>query len=389
MMSYSSINYADIFGMSAGIIQNIMYGVRILTTIIGFFLFIIVQKNYHNKRLNIYFKLLFFFLIVLFSGMVHSNLTIEIILKYCLALGLYFYIIYCSIDYDALIKGLLMFFKIILLLNIIYYFFNPSVGVYTTLNGLPLLKGILINRNSVLLYTLPIIILNNIANIKNELKIKIINIISFIVILLTGSDTAFIVSFFYLVMKFSHKRTINIKFYLCFFFIIFICLIFLNFENNIFGYIIVNIVGSDLTLSGRTIIWNRVLSLVSQKIILGYGIGSNMIAEVLSYKNATNGMPLNDPFNGFLNILFFNGVIGILMFINILREIFTKLYKYQFKDSNAKQFIIMMLSFILISFSESIFQFTYFIFWIFLILIYEYKTNEDVKKDKVIKYNLM
>ena len=380
MFCYAGINFEGLFGYRTQYVQNITYIGRTLITLFGFLYFFIIQKNYKkNYKLNIYIIVLMFYCSTILSSIVNLNLTVDIFIKNTFALGLYFYLIYTSYDYKDLLKGLQLFYLLILWLNLITYFLIPEIGVYTlSYKGIPLLKGILTNRNSVILYTLPLITINGLLkdDFRRRVSYLIVNFISIIITLLTGSDTAVAVMLFYIVMKIIYKnRTININIYISSILIVFLAILLTNIEDNFLSYIINNILGSDLTLSGRTVVWDKVINLIPKAFIFGYGLGSFQIAESLFYKNATNGMPLNDPFNGILNIIFFNGVIGLILFFVIIKKALKRLNYIQKNDKRIISLILFFLSMFLISISESIFQFTSFTFWIFIILVYTYKTD--------------
>lgn len=379
---YAGINFEGIFGSKATAVQYITYTLRLLVTFFSFVLFLIVQKKYkkNNNKLKIYITIFICYFIIIFSSLANGNLSIHILAKYTFALGLYFYIIYCSYNYKNLLKGMQLFYLSILVLNLIFYFFIPKIGIYILgRKGIPLLKGILTNRNSVLLYTLPLLTINNImkAEFKDNMSYLIVNFLAILTTLLTGSKTGFAVIIFYIVIKMIYKnKYIETHIYTVAILFLFLTILFSNLEINFLGRIIRNVLGGDLTLTGRKIIWDKVIRLIPSSLILGYGVGSFEIAEALFYRTATNGMPLNDPFNGILNILFFNGILGLTVFFMIIKKILDTLHYNQKNDKKVIYFIIFFLSSFLISISESIFQFTNVNFWSFIILSLTYMHEE-------------
>ncbi|MFR6561945.1 MAG: O-antigen ligase family protein [Eubacterium ventriosum] len=93
----------------------------------------------------------------------------------------------------------------------------------------------------------------------------------------------------------------------------------------IFFFIIENILGKTLTLSSRTIIWDKALALIGKESIIGYGAGT--LATVIQDRNAHCF---------FLQILIQSGIIGLLCYINVFRVVLKKCKKY----SKLKSYII-------------------------------------------------
>lgn len=84
----------------------------------------------------------------------------------------------------------------------------------------------------------------------------------------------------------------------------------------IFSFIIEDILGKTLTLSSRTIIWDKALTLIGKGPIIGYGTGT--LATVIGDRNAHCF---------FLQILIQSGIIGLLCYINIFRIVLKKCNK--------------------------------------------------------------
>lgn len=80
--------------------------------------------------------------------------------------------------------------------------------------------------------------------------------------------------------------------------------------QNLFSYIIVDLLGKDLTLTGRTRDWDNAMTIIPQKLFIGHG---NM-------DQSTELQILGDVFthNAFLEQLFRGGIIYIVLFILII-----------------------------------------------------------------------
>lgn len=379
LFCYAGIDVNNIFPSQSTFIDYVTYICRGIVTALGFIGFLAIQnsKNIQNKNLLLYGILIVYFALILFSSILNGNLTLDILLKNTFALGLYYYFVFCSYNINNLLKSTYIFFFCILLLNYFFYFFIPNIGVYALdQNGMPLLKGILTNRNGVALYVIPLVVLGHILgeNKESRFPYKLISLFGLICIFLTGSDTGLVVILFLFLSLFLMKVKMLPFFVL--YFTVFLSLTMLNFGNNRYlSYIIGDLLGSDLTLSGRTEIWNISLQLIPSSLIFGFGVGSNKIAEALGFQTATNGNPLNDPFNGILNILFFNGVLGLLFFIAIMALILFRLNNSQKIKKENYYLIIFFMSFSIVAISESMFQFTHILFWIFIVISFSYSRS--------------
>lgn len=74
-----------------------------------------------------------------------------------------------------------------------------------------------------------------------------------------------------------------------------------------FSFIITDVLDKDLTLTSRTSIWERVIEIIKEKPVLGYGRGT--FDFVFEDRNAHNML---------LQVLFQTGVIGLAGFINLI-----------------------------------------------------------------------
>lgn len=118
----------------------------------------------------------------------------------------------------------------------------------------------------------------------------------------------------YLFVKICKKIKINI--YLLSFALILICIGLVFFKiQNYFSYFIVNVLNKSITLSYRTIIWDRALAMLGEsKINLIFGFGyfdtSYLFLDILK--------TLNHLHNLILDPLFFGGIIGTIIYMSSL-----------------------------------------------------------------------
>jgi len=92
--------------------------------------------------------------------------------------------------------------------------------------------------------------------------------------------------------------------------------------QNYFSWLLVDLLHEDLSLNKRTYIWDDVIRQCREKVWLGHGIsGENRRTVLVNIVNPDIGMNLTDPIqvhNQLLSILYFNGVIGLGLFLAIL-----------------------------------------------------------------------
>lgn len=80
--------------------------------------------------------------------------------------------------------------------------------------------------------------------------------------------------------------------------------------QNLFAFIIVDLLGKDLTFTGRTDVWNHSINRIFDHILIGHG-DMNQITEYLV---------IGDVYchNGFLELLFRGGIIHLMLFITLI-----------------------------------------------------------------------
>ena len=124
--------------------------------------------------------------------------------------------------------------------------------------------------------------------------------------------------------------------------------------QNMFSWLIVDILHKDLTLSGRTRIWNAVIANISRKPLLGYGtnLSGRLSINYIRY-NGVSSMHLFSH-NIFLEVMIQGGCIALL-FLAMLYIVADRKIKKAENIYNLKTMIcISMFSILLMQFSEFI-----------------------------------
>lgn len=147
--------------------------------------------------------------------------------------------------------------------------------------------------------------------------------------ILTWSVTPFLtLVLFYLAIKFkdcknylSSRKIIFISIF------VFFCLYYLKVQN-LFSFILVNLLHKDLTLSYRTYIWESVIGAIKYHPIVGFGniMNSTIYYELAYFKYYASIA----PHNIFLYFLASGGVIGLSLFVKYI------LYCFKDIDKNKK-----------------------------------------------------
>ena len=103
----------------------------------------------------------------------------------------------------------------------------------------------------------------------------------------------------------------------------FISLVFFRIQN-LFAFFIVDILHKDLTLSSRTLIWDKALKIINQNKFIGIGIQKSNIM--------TNLLTAFHSHCDFLNILLQSGIFGLAIYWVILYKALAHLSKYKKND---------------------------------------------------------
>lgn len=137
--------------------------------------------------------------------------------------------------------------------------------------------------------------------------------------------------------------------------------------------------GRNASLTGRTDIWQACLTAAAEHPILGYGYGgfwglpNNTVSAIFDIKSAHNG---------YLDIYLQLGTVGIIMLTIFLLHFCTKIKKaYEHSYDWGNFGFVMLLIMLLSNYSESFFFQTGFLWTvvIYLIIVFTYKDNDDLK----------
>lgn len=282
--------------------------------------------------------------------------------------------LYIKKDKNNFFSAISFIFKVLIYINFItILLFKDGMYTKTTLFETTNYNWFLGVENLHILYVLPGILfsyinsyINNNGKIKLETKIFII--ISILSILLRKSATGIlgisILIMYFIFQKFIDKiKIFNILTYFYSAIILHISIVIFRIQE-IFNYLIVNILGKNLTLTNRTYIWDDTIYYIKNKLLIGYGVESNAIR----YYKGIHFRAFH-AHNQFLEILYTGGISLFMIFIYIMHISFKELIK--FKDEKLVKIIsIVIFSFLIMMISES-----YDLKMIFLILVCSYNVK--------------
>lgn len=341
---------------------------KMVVSIIGY-LMLFENFNYNKNILNIKLILLvmLYSFIILFSAVINNNITIGMIYTNFVYIGFIIYINYCMKDFKNFINALNILVTLLIIYNLILAIFVQSSYMYIGYQGSQkVFVGTFESRNGISMVMIPAIafILIRSEYIYEKVRNKdiLLCFMVLIIILLSKSSTGFIVGsllVIYVLLLKKIKINININKLMSIYTIIYTQVVIFRIQETVFRGFIENTLQKNVTLTGRTLIWDFIMKIIPNSLIFGYG-RNDIIAQNAIIRDVT------EAHNGLLEILLCTGIIGLFVFILILLNVFKALNK-----SNSKiSYILSMAIFLYfcIALTESAFTYTKIGFWILIII---------------------
>ncbi len=341
---------------------------KMVVSIIGY-LMLFENFNYNKNILNIKLILLvmLYSFIILFSAVINNNITMGMIYTNFVYIGFIIYINYCMKDFKNFINALNILFTLLIIYNLILAIFVQSSYMYIGYQGSQkVFVGTFESRNGISMVMIPAIafILIRSEYIYEKVRNKdiLLCFMVLIIILLSKSSTGFIVGsllVIYVLLLKKIKIKININKLMSIYTIIYTQVVIFRIQETVFRGFIENTLQKNVTLTGRTLIWDFIMKIIPNSLIFGYG-RNDIIAQNAIIRDVT------EAHNGLLEILLCTGIIGLFVFILILLNAFRALNK-----SNSKiSYILSMAIFLYfcIALTESAFTYTKIGFWILIII---------------------
>lgn len=295
-------------------------------------------------------------------------------------LGCYILFELLRIDFKEALNAFLIMLEIYIYINFVTLIICPK-GLLDVNTAYP--KWFLGIDNLHILYILSGLVISYIYSYlyskdnKLSLRSKIFTLVCIVSLVLRMSMTsivgitAFIVV--NLILNLIKKRKI-INFYSVYIFMIGLYLAVVVFRlQNVFAFLITDILGKDLTFTGRTYVWDYAIKSIVKKPVFGYG--NIKLIENIYFDNWVHNF--SHTHNLLLNILFRGGILSFGIFISILISLAQRMKEI----SNTKIYNVVLafiFTFLLMSLTE-VFNLEYFfaILVIMGVLCLKEKANEE------------
>lgn len=301
------------------------------------FVFYMILKN--NKVSKIIYFISIYFIILLFTTILNNG-------DFNNSLNIVFRVISLCLIVDYGIKknpreflnALEFILYILIVINFFSLFLFPK-GMYIDASGYKD-NWFLGYKNILILFILPALCVSYINAFYKYGKLKkrnyLLLIVSLISLFIADSSTSLIgIALFVILYMFKNifkkANFLNIKFYALSSLVLFFSVVIFKIQSY-FAFIIENIFHRDVTLTGRTYIWNYVIDFIKSKPILGYGIENSIVRL-----NKTNYLRTYHAHNQFLEVVYQTGIIGVISMMVIIYKSFKELYIY--RDNNISKIL--------------------------------------------------
>jgi exopolysaccharide production protein ExoQ len=385
--------YDGIFSNIFVYLHSTLYYVVIYICLLIFIGNLIKKQNKFNlpKSLVVFFLFLMVHSILFSSSMMVSLSKVIILLGTCL----YSLSLIKRYSFTVMLKITLLVCIIINTLTLIYMYFEPALA-FEDYNGKAILSGTFPNKNNFATYVLFSIIVSlsflKTTNVKFYRIIGLFTIVSSIGFLLISGSVTSLITLIVIVTIFFINNLLNRRLNIVYMGILinFVVYLIINL-NSIFGDIIYDLFERDITLTGRTFIWDAIITQVGGGLIFGYGYGTfwgfNPILEnniISNYSNNIGGVTVQGAHNGFLELMLQIGIIGVLLLVFILILSGNKLKKI--KQSIIYTFSSFYLIYILMYFitERSLWNMGYQTLFLFMVVILIFERSNKLKKNEVI-----
>lgn len=372
-MIIDSIYIFVLTGALSGIIQNM--GANSLLRIIGpINILLYAFMLYRLCLIKIKIESRCMALIYIFMGSciisLFSNQNMGAVFQSILYLFLnviYAYYLYCAYKLEDFLHLLFIVLVGINIISSILSIAIPKIGTYyDSVYHAQVWRGIFTHKNTLGNASVLLMLIWLINKKSRKNKLLFIGIISAAMnLLLSHSNTpkyALIVCLAYLAIKKIINKEWSMLILIGTSLASYIYLFHYSFVERIFN-------GYDVSITGRRPIYDIVISLISKKPVLGYGLGSCWIEGSRTYNSVLKyvGFNPNASHNGFLELALNIGVVGLIAYLIMLIAIFAKSYNY-YKIGN-KNLMVLMIFIIIMSMFESTLAQVNTIYWIIQMIV--------------------
>ena len=257
-------------------------------------------------------------------------------------------------DKKYFFEALKNFLSILVLINFLSILIFSN-GMYMRSTGY-IENWILGYKNTHILFIIPCILANYIytficskRNVFSHFMLFIGVLSTIIVNNTTGLIGLLLIVLFVLFKKiFDNTSVMNVYNYFIVHIILFISFVILRIQN-LFSYIIVDLLHKDITLTGRIYIWDKALEYIKYKPLYGYG---NISFKFNEYIYSTH--------NAIIGILHKVGIIGLMSYIVVVFQSIKKIWENR-NTYIAKLISVVLFSYLVMMLTEA-YNFNYYMY---------------------------
>lgn len=300
---------------------------------------------------------------VLFSSLYNGNLTAGVLYTYTFYIGVFLYVDYCLGDIDKFLEVMTYIFGFIVVGSFIYAVISPGQA-YHYIGDEKSFIGVLGAKNAVQLIVLPGILIFFLRTYfkYNRMTLPYLILIgaATLFLFLSGSGTAIIVTVVLIVCFISYKKVrLTFKGLSITYIIIYLAVVIFRVQERWFSKFITETLGKDITLSGRTVIWDHVLEQMKYSPIIGYGSKHNVIWTMFP--------TVEEAHNGLIEIFLISGGVGLGIFVWIILIIGKELQKNR-ENTLAVLITLFLFAYFIIGLTESVFAYSRMLIWIIFVI---------------------
>ncbi|GEB93260.1 O-antigen ligase family protein [Streptococcus thermophilus] len=299
------------------------------------FIFLTIYKNkYISKKMQV---LILFSLTIIVPTFIYSGDN-SAVFNYFLSFWCLSYLVDTLNKNRKFLGTLLFIFEMYIYINFATMLIYPN-GMYSTgtlLTGIAYQNWFLGFKNILICYFLPAYIVSYLyMNITGKkLRTIILSIIIFISTFIAGSATTLIglsILLIFSIFSFLQRqyKIFNFKNYIIVTIVMFFGIVIFRLQD-LFGFLIVDILNKDLTFTGRTKLWNITINAIKQKPFIGHGWQNTNIRHFM-YGSST----IITAHNQILEYLYLGGIVSLIILILLLIIVNKDLKKY-YQDKNVQ-----------------------------------------------------
>ena len=318
--------YIGISNTSINLVYNFW---QVLANII---IIILYLQEFKKKGISKIIKAIFVYnIIFIFSTILNdSSMLLTCVISSIKMLSLCMLIDYgIKNDCKSLLTCITALLSILVFINLVTIFMYPH-GMWISPNTGYWQNWFLGYDNNHIVILLPLLIFSYVCSIYKKGKLSLlfyfILLIVNITILKTWSATSVVgVGLFDIFILFRSKLSkLSALFHLFkYYLILFFSIVILRLQN-LFSFLIVDILKKDLTFSGRTYIWDYILKLIIQNPLLGYGYQKPLVRYSISMN-----YPSYHAHNFILEIFYRGGILLFATFSYMIILVTKKIKQYK------------------------------------------------------------